>query len=332
MTTPASSIADAMKKMSTTGKSADRRSRGLLTVGQVVNVKIERGPASEPDYRPGFIATVRVPFHWTDNEGRIKYGLIPDVQMSAPVAIGDMVVLETIGRGFAATYIGSPAVQPMPLHVSGLVSLPSFQLAAQGPGGAVQWYRRLGRFSVRGESSAFIASAAFDSLNQSSPVMTSRLPATVPVNVARNSGTSHTHTSEAVLDNLNTVLQGGVIYNSAIPFAVRLAALGPYDTDGEPVRPSDAGAAWILGEAGAGQRGAIVNPGHIGVRGNPDLAVSFDAAFDVGAEGAGRKYDLYLLVSASSVSTYTALRMRLNVLEAAWNTDYERTLLDYDGG
>ena len=82
--------------------------------------------------------------------------------MSAPVAIGDMVVLETIGRGFATTYIGSPAVQPMPLQVSGRVNLPSFQLAAQGPGGAVQWYRKLGTFSVRGESSAFIASATFE--------------------------------------------------------------------------------------------------------------------------------------------------------------------------
>ena len=322
MTTPASSIADAMKKMSTTGKSADQRSRGLLTVGQVVSVKIERGPASEPGYRPGFTATVRIPFHWTDNEGQIKYGQIPDVQMSAPVAIGDMVVLETIGRGFATTYIGSPAVQPMPLQVSGLVNLPSFQLAAQGPGAAVQWYRRLGRFFVRGESSAFIASATFEALHQSAPALTSRLPAT-----ARVSGHS-----TADLSDLNAVLESGMIFDGAVPFAVRLAALGPYDADGDPVRPSGAGAAWILGEAGAGQVGATVDPGHIGVADNPNLAVSFDAAFDVGVEGAGQRYDLYLLVTAASQATYTALTMRLNVLEAAWNTDYARTLLDYDGG
>ena len=322
MTMPASSIAEAMRKMSTTGKSADQRSRRLLDIGQVVSVKIERGPAGQPDFRPAFTATVRMPYHWTDNEGRIKWGLIPDVHMSAPVAIGDMVVLETIGRGFGATYIGSPAIQPMPLHVTGLVNLPSFLLAAQGPGGAVQWYRRLGTFSVRGESSAFIASATFEALHQTAPALTSRLPATAPVS-------GH---STADLSDLNTILESGTIFDNAVPFAVRLAALGPHDTDGDPVRPSGAGAVWILGEAGAGQVGATVDPGHIGVTENPNLSVSFDAAFDVGAEGAGQKFDLYLLITASSVSTYTALTMRLNVLEAAWNTDYTRTLLDYDGG
>ena len=321
MVLPQSSVTDAMRRMSTTGKSADQRSRLLLDIGQVVSVRIDRGPLGQTGFRPAFLADVRRPFHWTDNDGGIKWGVIPDVHMSAPVAIGDMVVLETIGRGFATTYIGSPAVQPMPLQVSGLVNLPSFLLAAQGPGGAVQWYRRLGAFSVRGESSAFIASTSFDELNQTFPVMTSRLPATAPVS-------GH---AIATLSSLNAVLEGGVIFDGSVPFAVRLAALGPYGADGDPVRPTRAGAAWILGEAGAGQRGAIVDPGHIGVRGNPGLAVSFDAAFDVGSAGAGKMFDLYLLISAGSLSTYTALSMRLNVLEAAWNTDYTRTLLDYDG-
>ena len=92
---------------------------------------MERGQAG---LQPSFTAAVRMPFHWTTNEGRIRWGLIPDVNMSAPVAIGDMVVLETIGRGFSATYIGSPAIQPMPLHVSGLVPNPTFQTGGAGSG------------------------------------------------------------------------------------------------------------------------------------------------------------------------------------------------------
>ena len=325
MTTPASSVADAMRKMSATGKSADLRSRRLLDIGQVVDVRIERGQTGD---RPGFLATVRLPFHWTANDGQIRWGMIPDVHMSAPAAIGEMVVLETIGRGFEAIYVGSPAVQPMPLHVSGAVANPGIQPAAQGPGGAVQWYSKLGEFSVRGESSAFIASATFANLSQTVPALTSLLPATAPITTSSEGG-QHTHTGTAALSGaptrLREVLETGIIRGGAIPFSVRLAALGPYDQDGSPVEPGDAGAAWILGEAGAGQTGAVVNPGHISVAGNPDLAVAFDAAFDVGASGAGKRYDLYLLITPDSgTPTYTALQMRLNVLEAAWNTVYAR--------
>ena len=271
MAIPESSVAEAMQKMSSTGKSADMRSRRLLDIGQVVSVRIERGQAGE---RPGFLATVRMPYHWTANDGRIRWGLIPDVYMSAPVAIGDMVVLETIGRGFAAVYIGSPAVQPMALHVSGEVFLPSLQLEAQGPGGAVQWYRRLGTFSMRGQSSAFTASAHFVELRQTAPALTSRLPATVPLDY---------NTSTADLSALNTVLESGLIYDNTVPFTVRLAALGPYDEDGNRVRPTGADAAWVLGEGGAGRAGAVVNPGHVAIADNPGLTISFDAAFDVGA-------------------------------------------------
>ena len=311
-----------MRKIVATGKGADMRSRRLLDIGQVVDVSVDRGPGNQPGYRPTFSATVRMPFHWTDNSGRIRFGLIPDVSMSAPVAIGDMVVLETIGRGFATTYIGSPAVQPMPLYVSGLVANISIQLAAQGPGGAVQWYRRLGRFSVRGESSAFIASATFEGLSQTAPALTSRLPATALIDF---------QSFEADLSGLNTVLESGVVYDGAVPFAVRLAALGPYDGDGEPVRPTDPGAEWIDGGVVAGDRGAVIDPGRIGVAGNPSVTVPVDANFRVSAH-AGKTFDAYLLITPDSGSPeYTATRLRLTVLEAAWNTDYRRTLLDDDG-
>ena len=317
--------------MSTTGKSADLRSRRLLDIGQVVEVKIERGPPGSP---PDFIAVLRMPFHWTDNEGKIKWGMIPDVHMSAPVAIGDMVLLETIGRGFSTTYLGSPAIQPMPLHRSGLVSNPVIQTVALGPGGAVQWYRKLGAFSIRGESSAFIASASFDRLTQFLPEPAELLPETAPVgNPSPASAPVSGHSSAnlsgvawvADLTGLKAALEGGLIHD-AIPCSIRLAALGPYDEDDKPVGPTDAGAAWIDGEVGAGETGAIVNPGHFAVVGNPDYGVSFDAAFDVGPDGAGKTYDLYLVITPESgTPTYRASALRLNVLEANWNTDYLRT-------
>ena len=329
MALPESSITEAMRTISGTGKSADLRSRRLLDVAQVVSVRVDRGAGGQTGFQPAIIATVRMPFHWTTSEGRIRWGMIPDVHMSAPVAIGDMVVLETIGRGFAATYIGSPAIQPMPLHVSALVTNLGFQVVAQGPGNAAQWYRKLGTFSVRGESSAFIASATFEELAQTGPAPVSLLPDTAAVSFAANvpaEGAAFP-AGTADLSALTAVLETGLIFD-AVAFTVRLAALGPHDDAGNPVRPTDAGAAWIHGEAGAGLRGATLNPGHVSVVGNRGLTASFDAAFDVGPAGAGRRYDLYLLVTpARGTPTYTATSLRLNVLEAAWNTAYQRAQL-----
>ena len=68
----------------------------------------------------------------------------------------------------------------------------------------------------------------------------------------------------ADLSELKTVLESGVIYDDVVPFSVRLAALGPYNDDGDTGqtlrRRRGVGR---LGEAGAGQAGAVVNPGHM---------------------------------------------------------------------
>lgn len=308
------------------GQLADQRSRRLLSLARVVAVRVQDGILR---------ADVEAPMFWTSPDGRPQYATIRDVIVNVPVAIGEGVLLETIGDGGPTTfYLGGRAGQPRPLHVSGRVSGAPYRiaLAAGGPSSslnpAFQWYRKLGAFRVRGESSAFAASATFEGLGQATPAMTSKLPATAPVTVAPRTGIG-----TADLSQLNSELEGGTIFNNSVPFAVRLAALGPYDADGNPVRPTDPGAAWIHGEAGAGERGGTVAPGHITVADNQDVAVSFDAAFDMGREGAGLKYDLYLIIAADggTAPIFTAERIRLNVLEAAWNTNYRRTELDDDG-
>lgn len=315
-------IADFIAEGIAPGKRADRRSRELLTRGDVTSVEItDEGH---------FIATVRHPFRWGTTAGVPQYASIYPVYINVPVAIGDDVLMETLGDGPRTVYLGSRIGQPRPLQVGALVTGSPYriELASGGPSSALaepfQWYRKLGSFTIRGESSAFAASATFEGLTQATPELTSKLTATEPVSVNIITGIG-----TADLSEWKTALESGIIFTGGVPFTVRLAALGPHD-DVNPVKPTDSGAAWIDGEIGAGFRGAVINPGALG---SPELSVSFDAAFDVGSDGAGRKYDLYLVVAAdgNSAPVYTATRIRLNILEAAWNTDYRASALDNDG-
>ena len=145
---------------------------------------------------------------------------------------------------------------------------------------------------MRGEISAFIASATFERPDPDGAGAGGAA-------AVDRAGHLRTLRHQADLSDLKSVLESGLIYD-AVAFSVRLAALGPHDAAGNPVRPTDAGAAWVRGEAGAGRIGATLNPGHARVVGARGVTVSFDAAFDVGPAGAGKTYDLYLLITPNS--------------------------------